>query len=155
MIISPNIQIQSEKEMLAFGTDLADAMMKNGAVIFLYGPLGAGKTTLVRGFLRHLGYRDKVKSPTYTLIETYEIGARNIYHFDFYRLTNSNELRHIGIQEYFSTHSVCLIEWPEKGFPLLPEPDIACYISFIKPGREIRLEARTTCGEEILKRLQC
>lgn len=146
------ITIPTESEMLAFGAKLAKATM-DGTVLFLYGPLGAGKTTLTRGFLRGLGYEGKVKSPTYTLVEPYEIAGREVFHFDFYRLHDPNELMHIGIQEYFARAAICIIEWPEKGFPFLPEPDLTCYIAFAKEEREIRLEAHTETGEGVLHRL--
>lgn len=141
-----------EADMLAFASHLA-CIIPPGTIIFLYGPLGAGKTTFARSFLRGLGYEGKVKSPTYTLVESYEMMEKIIYHFDFYRLSDPTELNHIGIQEYFSKDSICLIEWPEKGFPLLPKPDLACYISFAEKGREIYLEAESEQGKEILSRL--
>lgn len=125
-----------------------------GAVIFLYGLLGAGKTTFVRGFLRGLGYQEKVKSPTYTLVESYEVAGRSVFHFDFYRLTDPEELQYIGIKEYFFSSAICLIEWPEKGLSLLPTPDLACYIEFAGEGRQIRLEACSVRGKTILGRLK-
>jgi|SRR5579885_95240 tRNA threonylcarbamoyladenosine biosynthesis protein TsaE len=144
--------LATEDAMLLFGSRLA-AAVENGAIIFLHGPLGAGKTTLTRGFLRGLGYHSKVKSPTYTLVEPYEVAGKKIYHFDFYRLKSPDELLHIGIQEYFAPDAVCLIEWPEKGYPLLPGADLACYIAFNEQGREIRLEAYSARGENILNNL--
>ena len=153
--MSTNIikKISSEEEMLAFGAALANAIEKNGAIVFLYGPLGAGKTTFTRGFLRGLGYHAKVKSPTYTLVEPYDVNGTTVYHFDLYRLTDSEELEHIGIREYFKSDAICLIEWPDKGFPLLPVPDLACYIAFADEGREMRIEAQSIRGQEILKKL--
>jgi len=142
----------NEPELLAFAARLAN-VIENGAIIFLYGSLGAGKTTFTRGFLRALNYHGKVKSPTYTLVESYELAGRKIFHFDFYRLNNAKELEHVGIQEYFSETSICLIEWPEKGEPLLPKPDLSCYISIKDQGRELRVEAYSERGERILKRL--
>lgn len=142
----------TEDDMLALGAALAKAV-NSGIVIYLNGPLGAGKTTLTRGFLRGLGYESKVKSPTYTLVEPYEVGIRTIFHFDLYRLIHPEELEHMGIREYFTADSVSLIEWPEKGFPLLPRADLACYIEFQEGGREINIEARSGKGEEILRLL--
>src|SRR5262245_36285485 len=137
--------ISSENDMLTFASELAKKTHK-GTVIFLHGPLGAGKTTFTRGFLRGLGYNDKVKSPTYTLVEPYEVSGIPIFHFDFYRIDNPNELHHIGIQEYFTPNTICLIEWPEKGLDLLPKPDLACYIAFAENGRDILLEAKSENG---------
>lgn len=146
------IALANEDETLDFAGALA-AATPNGAVIFLHGSLGAGKTTLVRGFLHSLGYTGKVKSPTYTLVEPYEIGDRQIFHFDLYRLIDPNELKQIGIEEYFSGSSICIIEWPDKGYPLLPVPDIACYIEFKGSGREMKIEAHTPQGNAILTAL--
>ena len=123
-----------------------------GTIIFLYGPLGVGKTTFVRGFLKGLGFDGKVKSPTYTLVEPYLISQQAIFHFDFYRIQNPKELEYIGIQDYFSPQTICFIEWPKQGLAFLPAPDIDCYFSFSnsKEGREIRMEGRSLRGEEIL-----
>lgn len=122
-------------------------------IIFLHGSLGAGKTTLVRGFMRGLGYEKKIKSPTYTLVEPYEIKDLKIFHFDFYRLKEAEELYYIGIQDYFSKDAICLIEWPEKGSSLLPPADLSCYITITRQGRELRLEALSERGETILNLL--
>ena len=116
-------------------------------------PSGAGKTTLTRGFLQGLGFSGKVKSPTYSLVEPYHINQRNVFHFDFYRIENSDELEHIGLDDYFKQQAVCLIEWPEKGAPLLPTPDLACYITFMGAGRSLRLEAYSPAGQHILTSL--
>src|SRR5262245_37113932 len=89
----------TEEEFLVFAAEFAQAV--DSGSIFLSGPLGVGKTTFTRGFLRGLGYQNKVKSPTYTLVEPYEISGRKLFHFDFYRLKDSSELVDIGLQEYF------------------------------------------------------
>lgn len=143
--------IATEEDMLNLGAYLANAV-ERGVVIFLYGPLGAGKTTLTRGFLRSLGYTGKVKSPTYTLVEPYKVKNNMIFHFDFYRLSHPNELDFIGIHDYFTADSICIIEWPEKGFPLLPAADVTCHISFNQAGREVCIEAQSDRGKEILIR---
>lgn len=142
----------TEAETQTLAANLANAIPA-GAVIFLEGQLGAGKTTFTRGFLRGMGYQDKVKSPTYTLVEPYDVNGRQIYHFDFYRLHHSDELEHIGLNDYFSPEAICLIEWPEKGFPLLPSPDLTCKILMKDNHRDITIEAHTALGERIIKQL--
>ena len=145
--------IKTEQDMLDFGAQLANAC-SGTAVIFLLGNLGAGKTTLVRGFLRGLGYEGKVKSPTYTIVEPYQFPDFVVYHFDFYRIHDVQELEFIGIQDYFVPHAICLIEWPEKGAELLPPADLSCYIEPHDMGREVKLVAHSAKGMDILKRQQ-
>lgn len=133
------VAINNEEEMLAFGGELANKCNIN-CVIFLQGELGAGKTTLVRGFLRALGFSGTVKSPTYTLVETYHIANRKIHHFDLYRLNHFSELENIGIRDYFSEQAIFLIEWPERAARLLPEPDLTCVIKIVdETKREISI----------------
>ena len=144
--------VATEEDMHAFAARLAKAI-HHGAVIYLEGELGAGKTTFTRGFLRALGFAGKVKSPTYTLVEPYEINHQHIFHFDLYRLKQADELKFIGIDEYFTRDAICLIEWPTKGYPLLPAPDLTCYILIAGHVRDVRLEANTARGQEILSSL--
>ncbi len=144
--------IPTEQAMLDFGAKLAQ-ICSHSATIFLYGNLGAGKTTLVRGFLRGLGYEGLVKSPTYTLVEPYAFDHFHIFHFDLYRVKNVQELEYIGIQDYFIPESIRLIEWPENGERFLPPPDLSCYIEPKEEGRELKISAQTPCGQDILKRL--
>jgi tRNA threonylcarbamoyladenosine biosynthesis protein TsaE len=146
------VLLTSEEEMLAFAAKVAQAI-NPGIIIFLDGPLGAGKTTFARGFLRGLGYQGKVKSPTYTLVEPYHLAEKIIFHFDLYRLIHASELEQIGIRDYFMHDSICLIEWPEKGSPLLPNADLVFHIVFHKEQREIKIEARSEKGSEILQRI--
>ena len=94
-------------------------------LIFLSGELGSGKTTLCKGILKGLGHEGIVKSPTYNLVETYEISGFLIFHFDFYQISHPKELSNIGIKEYLDTNKgISIIEWPEKMISLLPNPDI-------------------------------
>jgi tRNA threonylcarbamoyladenosine biosynthesis protein TsaE len=145
--------VKDELAMMSLAERLAKACEK-GVIIFLYGPLGAGKTTFSRGFLRGLGYAGKVKSPTYTLVEPYETKKGSLFHFDFYRIREPQELEFMGIQDYFFSQAMCLIEWPEMAKSLLPQADISCYIAMHEEGREIKLEAGSVHGQNILKRLQ-
>ena len=145
--------IPNEDQMLALGVRFARACSQT-AVIFLYGDLGAGKTTLARGFLRGVGYEGKVKSPTYTLVEPYTLPERVIFHFDFYRLQDAVELEFIGIQDYFLTNAICLIEWPERGSGELPAADLSCYLIPHLQGRQVRFEAHSTAGAAVINQLQ-
>lgn len=142
----------SDADTQGVGATLSRALVK-GAVIYLQGDLGAGKTTFVRGLLRGLGYSGKVKSPTYTIVEPYETDKLTVFHFDLYRLIDAQELQQIGLEEYFNGSAVCLIEWPDKGAPLLPAPDLILEFDIMKDIRNIRLAACTSRGEEILARL--
>lgn len=146
------LTIVDEASMLALGESLARAC-DNAAVIFLHGPLGAGKTTLARGFLRGIGYNGKVKSPTYTLVEPYELARGHVYHFDFYRLRDPLELDFMGIRDYFTPTSICLIEWPEYGEGVLPVADVDFYIEIQDNQRIIKLVAQTSIGNHIIERM--
>lgn len=136
--------------MLALGARIASAVGDGGALIFLSGELGAGKTTLVRGFLRALGHVGAVKSPTYTLVEPYRIAGRDIFHFDLYRLTDPSELAAAGLREHFIPESVCLVEWPEKGIQGLPAPDLHVHLAHAGTGREADIVATGLHGKAIL-----
>lgn len=138
--------IPDDLRMVAFGEQLGTALAAcEGALsVYLKGDLGAGKTTLSRGILRALGHAGAVKSPTYTLVEPYELAGRTLYHFDLYRLGDPEELEYMGIRDYFVAPNICLIEWPEKGGSLLPEADVSLEISVADPGRLIHLRSRVS-----------
>jgi len=131
--------LKSAEETEEFGAELFKSMPSK-RLIFLYGDLGAGKTTLVRGFLRAAGYKGTVKSPTYTLVEEYTIDNRKIFHFDLYRVSDPEELEWIGIRDYFDQDSVCFIEWPDKGKGFLPEPDSVITLKTQGVGRSLNME---------------
>ncbi|MSP26908.1 MAG: tRNA (adenosine(37)-N6)-threonylcarbamoyltransferase complex ATPase subunit type 1 TsaE [Methylococcales bacterium] len=119
-----------------FGAALWTLLPEKG-VIFLQGDLGMGKTTLVRGFLRASGFTGAVKSPTFTLVEEYTLGERKIFHFDLYRLNDSEELEWIGIRDYFEQNCLCFIEWAERGTGFLPQPDMIISLTAEGLGRNI------------------
>jgi len=145
--------ITNEKDMLNCGANLARICLP-GTIVYLYGELGAGKTTFVRGFLRALGHSGIVKSPTYTLVESYSLKDKLIYHFDLYRLKDPHELEYMGIQDYFTPSSIVFIEWPENGLGLLPAPDLAYYMAYCSAGREIKMEAGSERGQQLLTALK-
>ena len=120
-------------------------------IVTLSGELGTGKTTLVRGALRALGWQGRVKSPTYTLVEHYPFSSLYFYHFDFYRFADPSEWETAGLADAFRRDSVCLIEWPERVGGRLPAPDLALELSYADAGgRELMLCARTDDGERCL-----
>ncbi|MBD3619206.1 MAG: tRNA (adenosine(37)-N6)-threonylcarbamoyltransferase complex ATPase subunit type 1 TsaE [Chromatiales bacterium] len=148
-----HLRIESAAAMEALGAQLA-AAARAPLVVFLEGQLGAGKTTLVRGWLHGLGHEGAVKSPTYTLVEPYELPAGALYHFDLYRLSDPEELEYMGIRDYLVGDAVALIEWPERGAGILPGADLAVAIDYRPDGREVRLRALTPDGQAVLDRLE-
>jgi tRNA threonylcarbamoyladenosine biosynthesis protein TsaE len=114
-------ELADEAATLQAGRDFAQ-QLSAGMTVYLHGDLGAGKTTFVRGVLQGLGHEGKVKSPTYTLVEPYELIGFQVYHFDLYRFTDAYEWDAVGFSEYFNQMSVCMVEWPEKAGTLLPKP---------------------------------
>lgn len=130
------------------------AGVKAGTVLHLCGELGSGKTTLVRGLLHGLGYPGRVKSPTYTLVEPYELSSLHFYHFDFYRLRDATEWLSSGFRDYFRADSVCVVEWPERAGASLPMPDLQIQLTHAGNGRQARLEAFTPPGEAWLSSLR-
>jgi len=162
--------LADEEATIAFGTKLAQATFAlagdvpdltqpelgvntSGGVIHMHGDLGAGKTTLARGFMRGYGVTGAVKSPTYTLVEPYELKRCQLYHFDLYRLGSVDEVEYLGIEDYFHENSVCLIEWPDKGGNRLPPPDLSFYLSSNGTGRALQCQIESDKGALIYQRL--
>jgi tRNA threonylcarbamoyladenosine biosynthesis protein TsaE len=148
-----DLTLPDEDAMLAFGALLARGI-EGGAAVYLSGDLGAGKTTLVRGILRALGHQGAVKSPTYTLVEPYELGGREVYHFDLYRLGDPEELEYMGVRDYFDGDALCLVEWPQQGKGYLPPADLTIYIEHLTRGRRLYCQASSAKGEEALTEIR-
>ena len=130
--------IKNETEMIRCGSILA-CNLNPPKVLFINGEIGAGKTTLTRGILRGLGFYGYVKSPTYSIVETYLISELQVEHFDLYRITDSEELIWIGIENYFQKNAITIVEWPEQGGKFLPQPNIIIDIKYQGRGRTIEL----------------
>ena len=154
---SQQVSLLDEAATLAFGAALAHSLRSvpvMGALIYLSGDLGAGKTTLARGLLRGLGYPGRVKSPTYALVELYVVSKLNLYHFDFYRLGEPEEWQEAGFRDLFNGTNICLVEWPEKVGELLPPPDLTISLSATRNyGREASIKAMSSCGTQLLTAL--
>ena len=132
------ITLLNEQETEQLGAELW-RILPEKCLIFLNGDLGAGKTTLTRGVLRAAGHKKAVKSPTYTLVEEYDLVDRKLYHFDLYRVKDPEELEWIGIRDYLDQQSLCFIEWPELGKGFLPEPDLELTLSTVGNTREVEI----------------
>jgi tRNA threonylcarbamoyladenosine biosynthesis protein TsaE len=146
--------LPDEAATVAAGSAVGRALTA-GAVVFLMGELGAGKTTFTRGALRALGHAGSVKSPTYTLCEPYDLtDAGQLCHLDLYRLSNPEELEFLGIRDYVASGAILLIEWPSKGKGWLPAPDLQVALVEFNDGRELKITALTADGEGILTRME-
>ncbi|MEN8175521.1 MAG: tRNA (adenosine(37)-N6)-threonylcarbamoyltransferase complex ATPase subunit type 1 TsaE [Pseudomonadota bacterium] len=145
------LELADAEAQEAFGRQLA-ACLAPDAVVFLQGDLGAGKTTLVRGILRGLGHAGAVKSPTYTLVEPYELPKGRCDHMDLYRLADPGELEYLGVRDLVGAGHLLLVEWPEKAEAALPAPDLRIRIEHARRGRVLHLDATSSKGAEILAR---
>lgn len=147
------VRLDNEEAQVAFGEALGQVLQGRG-LVYLEGELGAGKTTLTRGMLRAYGHQGAVKSPTYTLIEPYELGSQRIYHLDLYRLADPEELEFIGGRDVLADEALTIIEWPSRGEGWLPAPDLRLLLEVKEQGRLAALVACSSRGEDVLNLLQ-
>lgn len=140
--------LKNEEETIRFGMILGQ-FLHGGGRVYIKGNLGSGKTTLCRGILRTFGFSGAVKSPTFTLIEPYELVKGTIYHFDLYRLIDPDELEYIGLEEYFQCSNLCLVEWPEQAGQKLPPADVEIELMLKDKARDIILQPKSPKGEDI------
>ncbi|MCF1427333.1 MAG: tRNA (adenosine(37)-N6)-threonylcarbamoyltransferase complex ATPase subunit type 1 TsaE [Shewanella sp.] len=145
--------LENENETVELGRRLA-GVVSAPLVIYLTGELGAGKTTFSRGLIQSLGHQGAVKSPTYTLVEPYEINGVEVYHFDLYRLMEPEELEFMGIRDYFNDTSLCIVEWPDRGQGLLPDADLHLHLSYQDNARNLKICALSKQGEALLSKLK-
>ena len=151
---SQTFNLADAEATVALGQTLGKLFSGSG-VVYLQGDLGAGKTTLTRGILQAYGHTGPVKSPTYTLVEPYELPDTTVYHFDLYRLLDPEELELMGFRDYFHPQALALVEWPVRGEPLLPSPDwlIALEVTESGSGRVARLTAVSGAANDIYMRV--
>lgn len=152
--------LADEAATLAWGRRLGEVVRQaagkdedQGGVIYLVGELGAGKTTWARGLLAGLGYTGRVKSPTYTLIEPYQVAGYTVLHLDLYRLVDAEEVEFLGLREALDTHALVLMEWPERGVGHVPSADVRVELEVVALGRQVRLQAASAVGVVWLARL--
>ena len=146
------MNLEDENATIALAQRLS-AQLKPGMVIYLYGDLGAGKTTLVRGVLNALGYRGRVKSPTYTLVEPYHVAGLDLRHFDLYRLKNEEEWASAGFRDEFDGRNIFFIEWPGHAREMIPQADVEIVFEILPKGRSVKISGRTQTGRECIEQL--
>ena len=148
-MVALKVHLPDEPATLALGAALAGAL-EPGLTIYLRGDLGAGKTTVIRGALRALGWQGPVRSPTYTLVEVYAVSRLHLHHFDFYRFHDPREWIDAGFRESFNGLTVSLIEWPERAGGLLPPADVEIALEFHEAGRNAALTSTSLRGQKCL-----
>lgn len=149
MMRTLSIDLIDEEASERFGQQLAQVVC-HPLVITFHGDIGAGKTTIIRAMLKAMGIRSTIKSPTFTLVESYQCQEFVVHHFDLYRICHEEELEYLGFRDYFTEQSICCMEWAEHAGQLLPEVDVCCHLSTIKKGRQLQVKATSVIGEKIV-----
>lgn len=142
-----NLSDESESQSLA--KKLAHCI-KAPVVITFSGDIGTGKTTIIRALLKNMGVNSPIKSPTFSLVESYQSSDALIHHFDLYRIVHEEELDYLGFRDYFTEQSICCIEWAEHAGKSLPKVDIRFKLSIKGAGRELQISAESVLGESVL-----
>jgi tRNA threonylcarbamoyladenosine biosynthesis protein TsaE len=145
-------ELPDEAATAALATRLA-GLLQEGLVIYLHGELGAGKTSFARALLTALGVGERIKSPTYSLVESYRFQGRPAWHLDLYRIADPGELEWLGLDALSDPAALVLVEWPERGVGALPAPDLIVHLGYVGLGREARMEVRTPRGAKIVSQL--
>jgi tRNA threonylcarbamoyladenosine biosynthesis protein TsaE len=148
-MVALKVELPNERATLALGAVLATTL-EPGLTIYLRGELGAGKTTVIRGLLRALGHQGIVRSPTYTLVEVYELSRLHLHHFDFYRFRDPREWIDAGFRESFNGANVSLIEWPEKAAGSVPPADVEITLEPSGSGRNASFISNSLAGQKCL-----
>ncbi len=146
-------ELHDEAQTQALAKQLAE-LLPQRFVILMQGDLGAGKTTFTRGILHGLGHQGTVKSPTYTLVEPYDLGHQELFHFDLYRMADPEELEFIGARDYFAANAISVIEWPERAEGFLPPADLQIWLAYAGSGREAKLEPLSAVGRHVVEQLK-
>ncbi len=150
--MNSRVFLPDEAATLAFGRTLAEVCGGRG-LITLQGNLGSGKTTLSRAVIQALGHKGAVKSPTYTLVEPYELPKGRVLHYDLYRLNDPEELHFLGMRDFIGPDTLTLVEWPERGLGWLPQADLAITLQVVNRSRELTWQAGTSRGQTISQTL--
>lgn len=132
-----------------FAMDLA-VRLTAPLIMTFSGEIGAGKTTLIRAMLRALGIQSAIKSPTFSLVESYLIDPLHIHHFDLYRIHDETELEYIGFRDYFTTNAICFIEWPEHAMSYINQVDVKITLEMKGLGRQMEIHAYSPKGVAML-----
>lgn len=144
--------LADEDATRALGVKFA-GVINDGLVVYLRGELGAGKTSFARALLTALGVGERIKSPTYSLVEGYQAKGRPAWHLDLYRIADPGELEWLGLDALSDPAAIVLVEWPERGRGALPAADLELDLAYNGLGRLARLQPRTPRGEQLLARL--